>query len=110
MSSLESIRHSFAHLLAAAVGEIYPGVKNTIGPAIDNGFYYDFEFPTGKAPSDKDFVAIENKMRAIVKTWKGFDGKTLSEAEAREMFKDNPYKLELISDITKKGEKITVYT
>jgi len=108
-SSLEHIRHSFAHLLAAAVGEIYPGVKNTIGPAVDNGFYYDFEFP-GEAPSDKNFIAIENKMRSIVKTWKGFEGKEVSEAEAKEIFKDNPYKLELIGDIVKKGEKITLYT
>lgn len=109
MSSLEHVRHSFAHLLAAAVGELYPGVKNTIGPAVDNGFYYDFEFP-GEAPSDKNFIAIENKMRGILKTWKGFEGKEISEAEAREIFKDNPYKLELISDIAKKGEKITLYT
>lgn len=109
MSSLEHIRHSFAHLLAAAVGEIYPGVKNTIGPAVDNGFYYDFEFP-GETPSEKNFIAIENKMRGILKTWKGFEGKEVSEVEAREIFKDNPYKLELIADIAKKGEKITLYT
>ncbi|MEN9622138.1 MAG: hypothetical protein RLZZ67_572, partial [Candidatus Parcubacteria bacterium] len=109
MSSLEHVRHSFAHLLAAAVGEIYPGVKNTIGPAVDSGFYYDFEFP-GEAPSDKNFIAIENKMRGLLKSWKGFEGKEVSEAEAREIFKDNPYKLELIADIAKKGEKITLYT
>ncbi|HVT74911.1 MAG TPA: threonine--tRNA ligase [Candidatus Paceibacterota bacterium] len=110
MSSLESIRHSFAHLLAAAVGELYPGTKNTIGPAVENGFYYDFEFPLGKAPSDKEFKDIEKHMRKILPSWKGFEGKEVSEAEARELFKDNPYKLELITDIVKKGEKITLYT
>lgn len=108
-SSIEHIRHSFAHLLAAAIGEIYPGVKNTIGPAVDNGFYYDFEFP-GAVPSEKDFNVIQNKMKGILKHWKGFEGKEVSEAEARELFKDNPYKLELITDIVKKGEKITLYT
>ncbi|HVU06800.1 MAG TPA: threonine--tRNA ligase [Candidatus Paceibacterota bacterium] len=115
MSSAENIRHSFAHLLAAAVGELYPGVKNTIGPAIENGFYYDFEFPAGKdgksgAPSDKEFKDIEKRMRKILPSWKSFEGKEVSEAEAREIFKDNPYKLELISDIAAKGEKITLYT
>ncbi len=113
MSSLEHIRHSYAHLLAAAVGELYPGVHNTIGPAIENGFYYDFDFSSttnGKIPSEKDFVSIENKMRGILKSWKGFEGKEVTEAEARELFKNNPYKLELISDIVKKGEKITLYT
>ena len=109
MSSIEHIRHSFAHLLAAAIGELYPGVKNTIGPAVDNGFYYDFEF-TGEIPGDKSFTTIENKMRGLLKRWQGFEGKEVSEAEAREIFKDNPYKLELIEEIVKKGEKITLYT
>lgn len=110
MSSLEHIRHSFAHLLAAAVGELYPEAKNTIGPAIDNGFYYDFEFAEGKVPSEKEFKDIEKRMRKLLPSWKGFEGKEVSEAEAREMFKNNPYKLELIDEIVKKGEKITVYT
>ncbi len=113
MSSLEHIRHSFAHLLAAAIGDIYPGVKNTIGPAVDNGFYYDFDFSLvegGKMPTDKDFPVIQNKMKGILKHWKGFEGKEVSEAEAREIFKDNPYKLELITEIAAKGEKITLYT
>ncbi|HEY0908102.1 MAG TPA: threonine--tRNA ligase [Candidatus Paceibacterota bacterium] len=113
MSSIEHIRHSFAHLLAAAIGDLYPGVKNTIGPAVDNGFYYDFDFSAvegGKIPSDKDFNAIQNKMRGILKAWKGFEGKEVSEAEAKELFKDNPYKLELIAEIVNKGEKITLYT
>lgn len=110
MSSIEHIRHSFAHLLAAAVNELYPGTKNTIGPAIDNGFYYDFEFPADTVPSDKEFKDIEKRMRKILPSWKGFDHKEVSEKEAREFFAGNPYKLELIDEIVKKGEKITLYT
>jgi threonyl-tRNA synthetase len=110
MKSIEHIRHSFAHLLAAAVNELYPGTKNTIGPSIDNGFYYDFEFAEGKAPSDKDLKDVEKRMRKILPSWKGFEHKEVSEKEAKEFFKDNPYKLELIDEIVKKGEKITLYT
>lgn len=107
-ANLEHLRHSLAHLLAAAVLELYPGTKNTIGPAVDNGFYYDFEFAT--PISEKDFSKIEQKMRELLKTWKSFDHKEVSEAEAREYFKDNPYKLDLIEEISGKGEKITLYT
>jgi threonyl-tRNA synthetase len=109
-ASIEHIRHSLAHLLAAAVLEMYPGAKNTIGPAIDNGFYYDFEFPKGKAPSDKDLPKIEKKMKEILPTWKGFTGKEVSAKEARAAFKGNPYKLELIKDLVADKEKITLYT
>lgn len=105
---LPHIRHSLAHLLAAAVLEIYPGTKNTIGPAIDDGFYYDFEFAT--AISDKELPALEKKMRALLPSWTAFTHKEISEKEARDYFKDNSYKLELIDEIVKKGEKITLYT
>lgn len=110
MSSIEHIRHSFAHLLAAAVNELYPGTKNTIGPSIDNGFYYDFEFPADTFLSEKEFKDIEKRMRKILPSWKGFDHKEVSEAEAKEFFAGNQYKLELIDEIAKKGEKITLYT
>ncbi len=109
-SSIEHIRHSLAHLLAAAILETYPGTRNTIGPAIDNGFYYDFEFSKGTAPAEKDFPAIEKKMREILKTWKQFDEKEVSVKEARAFFKNNPYKLELIDELESKKEKITLYT
>lgn len=108
MNQIEKIRHSAAHLLAAAVEKLYPGTKNTIGPAIDNGFYYDFEFST--PITEKDLPKIEQKMREILKTWKGFEGKELNKEEALKLFSDNPYKLELIEDIASRGEKITVYT
>jgi threonyl-tRNA synthetase len=105
---LAHIRHSLAHLLAAAVLEIYPGTKNTIGPAIENGFYYDFEFST--PIGDNDLGKIEQKMRELLKNWKSFDHKEVSENEAKEFFKNNPYKHELIDEIVEKGEKITLYT
>jgi len=106
--NLEQIRHSLAHLLGAAVLELYPGSKLAIGPAIDNGFYYDIDVE-GKI-SDADLPAIEDKMRDILKTWKGFEGKEVSPDEAEELFKDNPYKKEIIYELKEKGEKVALYT
>jgi threonyl-tRNA synthetase len=105
---LHNIRHSLAHLLAAAVLEIYPETKVTIGPVIENGFYYDFDM---KSPiSDKDLLKIEKKMREILKTWKEFKVEEKTQAEALEYFRDNEYKTELINEIADKSEKITLYT
>ena len=106
-NKLDSQRHSLAHLLAAAVMEIWPDTLRTIGPAIDNGFYYDFEFSS--PISDKDLPKIEKKMKEILKNWTEFKGEEKTEAEAKEHNKDNPYKLELIEEIAGKGEKITFY-
>lgn len=106
--NLHNIRHSLAHLLGAAVLELYPGTKNAIGPAIDNGFYYDFEL-TEKI-GDTDLPKIEEKMREILKTWGGFARKEVSAEEAESIFKDNPYKLEIISELKEKGEPVTIYT
>ncbi|MFA6338810.1 MAG: threonine--tRNA ligase [Candidatus Paceibacterota bacterium] len=105
---LSHLRHSLAHLLAAAVSELWPGTKNTIGPVIDNGFYYDFDFTT--PISDKDLKDIEKKMKKILPTWKEFTHKEVILEEAKEIFKDNPYKLELINEIASNGEKISLYT
>ncbi|MCX6752953.1 MAG: threonine--tRNA ligase [Candidatus Nomurabacteria bacterium] len=105
---LHNIRHSLAHLLAAAVLELYPDTKNTIGPAIDDGFYYDFEFSS--PISDKELPKIEKKMREILKTWKGFTSEEKTPAEASTHFAHNPYKVELIEEIVNKGECITFYT
>ncbi len=107
--NLEHLRHTLAHLLASVVNELYPGTKNTIGPAIDDGFYYDFEFPADVKLSDKDLPKIEKEMKVQLKSWKEFSHKEMTEKEARKYFKDNPYKLELIDEIVKKGEKITFY-
>ena len=103
-------RHTLAHLLSSAVLELYPGTKNTIGPAIDDGFYYDFEFPADVKLSDKDLPALEKKMKGHLKSWTKFTHKEVSADEAKEIFKGNQYKVELIEEIAKKGEKITLYT
>ena len=118
--SIEHIRHSLAHLLATATVSLYPDTLLTIGPAVENGFYYDMDFT---APlKDADLPAIEQKMRDILKEWtiaskKGtapdaahFLHKEVSVDEARALFANNPYKLELIEEIHAKGEKITLYT
>lgn len=106
-NNLEHIRHSLAHLLAAAVKELYPGAKATIGPAVDNGFYYDFDFPS--PISESDLPKIEKKMKEILPSWRNFEGREVSEKEAREYWKDNQYKIELIDELVEKGEKITFY-
>lgn len=104
----DHLRHSLAHLLAAAVLELYPDAKRAIGPAIENGFYYDFDF--SNPISDEDLPAIEQKMREILKTWTTFSHREVSADEARKIFKDNPYKLELIDEFSEKGDKLTIYT
>lgn len=106
---LEAQRHSLAHLLAAAVLEIYPDAKPTIGPATDTGFYYDFDFGTTTL-GEKDLPKIEKKMKELLASWSTFDGKEVSKDEASEYFKNNEYKLELINDISESGEPITFYT
>jgi len=108
--SLEHKRHTLAHLLCAAVLELYPDAKPTIGPAIDNGFYYDFEFAADKRPAEGDLKDIEKKMRKILPSWKEMTGKEVNEKEARDAFAGNPYKLELIGEIAAKKEKLTLYT
>ncbi len=105
---LSNLRHSLAHLMAAAVLKLYPDSKNTIGPVIEDGFYYDFEFSS--PVSDKDLAKIEKKMKEILPKWKEFVHEEKSAEEAKEYFKDNSYKLELIYEIAGKGEKITFYT
>lgn len=102
---LEHLRHSLAHLLASAVLDLYPGTKNTIGPAVSNGFYYDFEF---KSPiSDTDLPKIEAKMRENAQSWKKFENKEVAKDEALNLFNNNAYKQELINEISDKSEKIT---
>lgn len=106
-AKLEHKRHTLAHLLAAVVLELYPGAKNTIGPAIDNGFYYDFD---DLKITEEDLPKVEKKMRELLKDWKEFTHKEVSAKEARDQFKDNKYKVELIDELEKAGEKITLYT
>ena len=125
MVKIETIRHSLAHLLAYAVQELYPGTKFGIGPAIENGFYYDFEFVeadkrgyqrglTRITPEDLPKVAeskassptlaslrvIEEKMKELIKQNIKFEKKVVPKKEAKEIFKEQPYKLELLEEIT----------
>ena len=103
VSPLELIRHDAAHVLATAVTELYPGVKVSIGPPIDEGFYYDFDFPEGVRISDADFEAIEARMREHVKAAEPFERSDVSVAEALERFRseDQDYKVELIEDLVR---------
>src|SRR5258708_30781087 len=103
-NNLQNLRHSTAHLLAAAVMEIWPETKRTIGPAIEDGFYFDFEF--SNPISEKDFPRIEQKMHEIGKSWKGFEQHVLSKEDALKEYKDNPYKQELIEEFAKDGQKL----
>ena len=106
---LQHLRHSTAHLLAAAIIELWPGTKRSIGPAIENGFYYDFAFPEGVQISEKDFPKIEQKMHEIARTWKGFEQHKLTKEEALKEYTGNEFKAELIEEFTKNGEKVSFY-
>ncbi len=104
---LQNKRHSLAHLLAAAVMQLYPDAKRTIGPAIDDGFYYDFEF--SQPITEKDLSKIEKQMRKILPTWDKFERHELTADEAKKEYPDNPYKQELIEEFTKDSDKVTFY-
>ncbi|MBI4226157.1 threonine--tRNA ligase, partial [Candidatus Roizmanbacteria bacterium] len=103
---LNNLRHSCAHLLAAAVKDLYPGAHNAIGPSIENGFYQDFDMGKWKI-SEADFPKIEKRMREMLKTWGAFKEKEVSLNQALKDFAENPYKVELIKDFAKAGKKIT---
>jgi threonyl-tRNA synthetase len=103
---LARMRHSAAHLMAEAVQEMFPEAKFGIGPAIENGFYYDFELPRPLTP--EDLKQIEKRMLAHRKKKETFERKEVSREEALEIFGDNPYKVELIEGFPE-GETITTY-
>ncbi len=100
-SPLYRIRHSAAHIMAQAVLEFYPDAKYTIGPPVENGFYYDFEF--SQPVTQEDLEKIEKRMRQIIAAGHEFRRKALSAEEARQIFADQPYKLELIDGLEKGG-------
>lgn len=104
-NKLQGIRHTCAHLLASAVLDLYPGANNAIGPAIENGFYQDFDLHDHKI-SEEDFPKIEAKMAEILKNWGHFEVKEVSEEQAKKDFAHNPYKIEIIDDIVKRGDKV----
>ncbi|GIU87995.1 MAG: hypothetical protein KatS3mg009_2510 [Acidimicrobiia bacterium] len=95
----EVLRHSAAHVLAQAVTRLYPGAKYTIGPAIADGFYYDFDLPGGRTISDEDLARIEEEMRAIVRADQRFVREELGYDDALALFADQPYKVEIIEKV-----------
>jgi threonyl-tRNA synthetase len=112
--ALDLIRHDTAHVLAAAVTELYPGVKISIGPPIENGFYYDFDFPDGVSVSDADFERIEAKMREHIEADEPFVREDVHAGEALERFlsEGQDYKVELIEDLVKNEgvRTVSLYT
>ena len=104
--ALETVRHSLSHVMAEAVTILFPGTKFGIGPAIDNGFYYDMELP--RPITDEDLPAIENSMRKIINEGREFTRREVSREEAKKLFADQPMKLELIDELPE-GEIISVY-
>ncbi len=106
--ALEILNHSTAHLLAQAIKEMYPEAKFGVGPAIEGGFYYDIDIDTQL--SEGDLSKIELQMKKLVKKAYKFERKNLSIAEVKDLFKDDEYKLELISKIEDKGEDISIYS
>jgi threonyl-tRNA synthetase len=116
--ALALIRHDAAHVLAAAMLELYPGVKISIGPAIEDGFYYDFDFPDGVSLSDADFERIEARMREHIDADEPFVRQEVSVAEALDRFRaeGQDYKVELIEDLARNAdpahplETVSLYT
>lgn len=105
---IETIRHSLAHVMAAAVQKLYPDVKFAGGPAIENGFYYDFD--TEHRFSEEDFEKIEHEMHALIKSNGRFEQRNVSLDEAKQLFANQPYKMEWLNEYDAAGEALSVYT
>jgi threonyl-tRNA synthetase len=105
-SELEILRHSASHVMAEAVLRLFPEAKLAIGPAIENGFYYDFDLPRALTPDDLEHIAAQ--MRKIIGARQPFVRSEVNREEARALFADQPYKLELIDEL-QEGETISVY-
>ena len=103
---LPLIRHSIAHIMAEAVMNLFPGTKVAIGPAVEHGFYYDFDLPT--PITQDDLARIEKEMRRLLSTPQNFEKEVVSRQQALELFKDQPYKCELINDLPPDAE-ISIY-
>ena len=104
---LHMVRHSMAHVMAEAVLQIFPEGKVAIGPAIENGFYYDFDLP--RSLKEEDLEDISERMQAIIKEGRSFERTVISRKEALERFKEQPYKVELINELPE-GEDISIYS
>ncbi len=105
---IETVRHSLAHVMAAAVQKLFPDVKFAGGPAIENGFYYDFD--TEHRFSEEDFAKIEKEMRELIKSNGRFEQRFVELGEAKELFAVQPYKKEWLNEYDAAGDKLSVYT
>jgi len=105
---LDGLRHSLAHLLAASVRELYPGSQNAIGPAIENGFYQDFDM--SKQISDSDLPKIEAKMRELLPKWTKWTKKVVTLQEVKKEFSWNRYKIELAEEFAQENKTLTFFT
>ena len=106
---LNNKRHTLAHILAKVSIDKYPNTLLTLGPAIDNGFYYDMDFVENKISQD-DLIDLNKRMMDLIKIGGTFSHREVSPEEGKEYFKNNKYKLELINEVIDRGEKITLYT
>jgi threonyl-tRNA synthetase len=97
------LRHSTAHVMAQAVTQLFQGAKFSIGPAIENGFYYDFELPGGRTFSEQDLETIDGRMRQIVQADQHFERSEMSLEEGLQLFADQPYKVEIIERVRQLG-------
>ena len=105
---IEGLRHSLAHVLAAAVRELYPGAQNAIGPAIENGFYQDFDLGK-RVISDADLPKIEAKMREFLPHWSKWTKREVTLREVKKEFAWNKYKVELAEEFAKEKKQLTFY-
>jgi threonyl-tRNA synthetase len=106
MNNIENIRHSLSHIMAQAILEFWPKTKLGMGPAIENGFYYDFQFTKNLVP--EDLQKIEKKMQELILQNQKFTKKNITKLIAKKLFKDQPYKLELIKELL--GKTVSIYT
>ncbi|RME57646.1 threonine--tRNA ligase, partial [Candidatus Parcubacteria bacterium] len=106
-ASLDAVRHSLAHLLAAVVLKKFPTAKLGVGPTIENGFYYDFLLP--RPIANEELGQLEEEMRKLIRQNLRFRGRKVSAAEAKKLMRGQPFKLELIRDFTKEKRQLSVY-
>src|SRR5574343_620840 len=105
MKNIENIRHSLSHIMAQAVLEFWPKAKLGMGPAIENGFYYDFQLPKPLEPAD--LQKIEAKMKELILQKQKFEKQNINKRQAKKLFAVQPYKLELIKDLP--GDTVSIY-
>ena len=105
-NNIDKIRHSLAHVMASAVLEMFPKTKLGMGPAVENGFYYDLQLP--KPLEEKDLAEIEKKMIELITQNLKFEKKNINKRVAKKLFAIQPYKLELIKELP--GDTVSIYT